>query len=1056
MKFSLLLYSLIFSTLLYAQEYTIRDIEINANGESHKDINVMQVDHDGFLWYSTNNGVVKDFETHSVLSTFLDEKGDNPPKIAFTIFIDSQQRMWVSTQTGIFVSDTGLDDSFNHVKFKPILRGENLSGNSYIEDCHGNLWIVGADNVILKVDPSYVVEEYRIEALKPTYALSDYYKREFLFFEKMIDCDKILCRQGRKLFILEKGEISLIADYTSTKDYEMMGYFHPEWTFNGGDGILITPNGELLPKSKETQFTYGGKVFESYFIEDLNLQVLNLPFQEMIPITKDSNPILKDYADLIGIDGLGKKLALYKMVEIEGKFNLKKTYEIPFPFWIEDLIIDENDVIYVSNYDRISKIKFSKNNFDRILYHKDKRVISMRGLLELPDDEMLAASYSGVFKITPSENEYSQSPYVTKNVFPTLNYLRSFLKASDSTAWCLGENRLVTEINFLSEKIIGQYHFDKDWELGQLRYYDILQHSDSTLLLASNFGLQEFNLRQKKFRELPFMPVANNEELFIRDLHRTGDKLFIGTDANGLIIQNLDSNTFLHLKNDPNHNGFTLPTNKIYSILTDRQENVWLGTDKGAVYLDKDLEKATVIDLADGLTNLNAVGILEDANENVWFSTYDGLYRYEKDLKKITSFYVEDGLIFNDFNQNSYYSTSTGKLFFGGIRGLIAFDSIDDTVSSQEIRILPTKFEYYSIDEKKDVELDVLNMGNYSFSLPYNKNSFSVSYSINDCFNTSINKYAYKLDGLTDDWVNLGNQTTLKLLSLPPGDYVLRIKGLNSTGIESSNELQYDMHVAQVFYKRPWVRTVTALLLLGILLFGMVSYSSKERKKFNLHLAMVELERKALRTQMNPHFLFNMLNRIRKKVQTAKLFELEKYVATFSGLMRLTLDMTRNDRILLSKEIQYIKSYVDLTNTESGNEIVLTIQCGSNIDLEDTFIPSMVLQPIVENSIVHGFADDKKEKSILIKIERSIATKQLILTMEDDGIGLLEAKKNREPQEGHQSYATQILYERLKLLNQIHKKEFGYEIATKDLGDGIKTGTQVTIKIPYKEESFSI
>ncbi|WP_282159944.1 sensor histidine kinase [Ulvibacterium marinum] len=1050
LTYSIIVQALIFNGL-YAQDYTIRDIVINTNGESHKDINIIQVDHEGFLWYSTYNGIVKDFETHSVLSTFVDEDGGNPPKIGFTIFIDNQHRIWVSTQTGIFVSNESLDDSFNRIKFKPFLRGENLSGNSYIEDCDGNIWIVGADNIILKVDSTFAVEKYQIEALKPTYALSDYYKREFLFFEKIIDCDKILCRQGRKLFILEKGEVRLIADYTSTKNYEMMGYFHPEWTFNGGDGILITSNGELLPKSKEIQYTYEGKVFESLFIEDLDIQVTNLPFQEMIPITENGNPILKDYADLIGIDGLGKNVSLYKMMETNGNFQLRKTYEIPFPFWVEDLVIDKNDVIHVSNYDRISKIKFSASNFDKVLNHYEKQDMNTYGFLELPNEEILAATNSGIFKLSPNDGaDYGESPYETENIFPSLNFLKAFAKTSDSRMWCLGRSKGLWEIDFLKNTIEEIHIFNSHWRLANLHYNDILKHSDSTLLLASSFGLQEFNYKQKKFRELPILPVENNRELFIQDLHRTKDKLYIGTNANGLFIQDLNSGGFLHLGTKTTHNGWTLPTNKIHAIFLDRYENIWLGTDKGAVQIDKDLNKTEVIDTSDGLTDLNVVGILEDADGNIWFSTYDGLYRYEKNSKKVTAFYAEDGLPFNDFNQYSHYRTSSNTLLFGGLRGLIAFDSIDDAVRFQDIRIFPTKFEYYDSDREKDVELDALDTGSYGFDLPYSKNSFSITYSINDCYNTDTNKYAYKLEGFTEDWVNLGSQTTLKLLSIPPGDYVLRIKGSDPAGVESANELNYDIHVAQVFYKRPWIQAVALLFLLGIVALVLYGHSKRERKKHQLRLTLVELERKTLRAQMNPHFIFNALNGIRKTVKEGTLSKLDDYITNFSSLMRLTLDLTRNENILLSKEIRYIQNYVALTNTKSEHKIDLIIQCGPDIDMEDTFIPSMILQPIVENSIVHGFTEGQREKSITLKIERSTTTEQLVITIEDNGIGISGAKRKAVPDKEHQSYATQILHERLKLLNQIRRKDHGFEIAIKDVTDVTRTGAVVTIKIPYE------
>ncbi|WP_425235415.1 histidine kinase [Ulvibacterium sp.] len=1050
-------YSIILQVLicngLYAQDYTIRDIEINPNGKSHKFRNFMQVDDDGFLWYSTNDAIVKDFETHNVLSSFLVENPNNLVQDIYGIYFDRKRRMWVSADTGLFLSSKSLDDSFNRVVLKPFLMGRELQPNSFMEDCNGNLWMVAStaeDNIILKVDSSLQVTQYNLEGIEPRYTNDRYFLRNFLYFERRIGCDTFLVRQGRKFYIFDTGTTTPVADYTSSIKYSWADYIYPEWPLNGGDGLVLTDNGDILPESMETRYTYEGEVFETFFIEELDLQLINVPFQEMIPITEDSNPVLKNHADLIAIDDPGKTLMLFKLVETKGSLHLKKTYDIPFAFPIEDLIVDKNDIIYVSSYDQISKIKFSQNRFDRILYANGEQNIDARGFLELPNREILATTDQGIFKLSPTNDaNYDEGPYKTKNIFPTLNLLRSFLKASDSTVWCIGEHKTLWEVNFLRNTIVDTNIFRSHRRLANLHYFDIAKYSDSTLLLASNYDIQEFNVKQKKFREVPIPPLEKAIDPIIRVLLKTKNKLYIGTDVNGLIIQDLHSNTFLHFTDDPANNDLTLPTNKIYSIFLDRQENIWLGTDKGAIQIDKSLNKTKVLNAADGLTDLNVVGILEDAEENMWFSTHDGLYRFEKNSKKVTAFYVEDGLPFNDFNEYSYYRTSTNSLLFGGVRGLIAFDSIHSTVQSRDIRIFPTKFEYYDSDREMDVELDVLNLDNYDFSLPYSKNSFSITYSINDCYNTETNKYAYRLDGFTNDWVNLGDQTTLKLLSIPPGDYVLRIKGSNPAGMESSNELNYDIHVAQVFYKRPWVQFLAVLLLLGIMTLVFAQRTRNERKKNTLRLTLIELERKTLRAQMNPHFIFNALNNVRHTAQQGKLANLDTYISKFATLMRQTLDLTRNENISLAKEIGYIENYVALNNTKNKYKIDLKVQYGPDIDVEDTFIPSMMLQPIAENSIVHGFTEDQREKSITIKIEKSTDTKQLVLTIEDNGIGISGEKNEAPPEKGQQSYATQILRERLKLLNQIRKKDHGYEIAIRDIADGTKTGAVVTIKIPF-------
>ncbi len=289
----------------------------------------------------------------------------------------------------------------------------------------------------------------------------------------------------------------------------------------------------------------------------------------MIPISENRNPVLKNYADAIGIDDLGKTVLLFKMMKLNGKFHLKKVHEIPFPNEINDIVIDKNDVIHVSCYDHVCKIKFSKNNFIKVLNDHGKRNVDTRGFLELPNKEILAATNSGIFKLKHIDGN---NHYETENIFPSLNSFKSLVKTSDSIAWCVGNTKGLFKINFLNNKIEEIHIFHSHWKLANLHYNDILKYSDSTLLLASLFDLQEFNIKQKKFREVPIPPLENDRKILIRDLYKTEDKLYIGTDVDGLVVKDLTSNTFLHLSNDLKNGGLTLPSNKINSIFIDGQK----------------------------------------------------------------------------------------------------------------------------------------------------------------------------------------------------------------------------------------------------------------------------------------------------------------------------------------------------------------------------------------------------------------------------------------------------------------------------------------------------
>lgn len=1038
--------------VVYGQEYTIRNVEINSNGESHNYRNYLQIDHEGFLWYSTYSGIVKDFGTHSTLSSFEGENKKLLPKLIYGFFIDSKQRVWVSADTGIFVSNDALGNRFNRIEFKLVLQGSELQANSFIEGCDGNMWIIAADrvnNLILKVDPSFSISKYSVPGIESRYTEDSYWLRNYLYFERIIDCNKLLVRQGRKLFVFEEGSTSLIANLTGTLNYERSRYLYPEWQWNGGDGLLITDNGEVLPEAVKTSYSYNGEVFRTYYNKDWDIQILSLPFQEMIPISKDRNPNLKKYADLLTIDAFGKKILLFKMIEENDEFLLKKVEEISFSDEISDIVIDTNDVVHISGYDHINKIKFNKNSFTKILNNSGNQKVNVRGFSELNKREILVATNSGIIKLNPlPHDEGFESSYETENIFPSLNFFKSIVKTNDSTMWGAGDSKGLWEIDFLKNKIEEIHIFQSHWKLANLQYNDILKYSDSTLLLAGLFGLQEFNFQRNEFQEVAIPVLENDREVLIKDIYKTEEKLYIGTAVQGLVIKDLTLNTFLHLNTDSDKTGLTLPSNRINAIFVDTEKNLWLGTDKGVVVIDKALDKLEVINDANGLINLNVLGILEDSYENMWFSTLNGLYRYEKSTKRITSFYTEDGLTSNDFNPAACFTSSSDGLFFGGVNGLVNFDSIPDIGQNQNVKIFPTKFEFYNSDKEKEMAFDSITQMPYAFSLPHDHTSFSVSYTINDCYNTDTNKYVYQLEGLANDWVNLGNQTSLKLLSIPPGDYVLKIKGFNSSGIASLNELSYPIHVAQVFYKRPWfIVLVIASVVLGILFF-IFRYIAKTRRRYALNLALVELERKTLISQMNPHFIFNTLNEIRNRLKSGKTQGLHNYVTLFSKLTRLTLDVTRNERIQLSRELDFIENFIGLYNIDNVHKVSLTVECTNEISTEHLVIPPMILQPIIENAMVHGFTEKQSDKKIGIRIEKLQTSNQLTFHIQDNGRGIA-ASKDAKTNTQHVSYASQILRERLQLMNRINKRDKGYDITFADLGNGIATGCKVTVKVPY-------
>jgi sensor histidine kinase YesM len=209
---------------------------------------------------------------------------------------------------------------------------------------------------------------------------------------------------------------------------------------------------------------------------------------------------------------------------------------------------------------------------------------------------------------------------------------------------------------------------------------------------------------------------------------------------------------------------------------------------------------------------------------------------------------------------------------------------------------------------------------------------------------------------------------------------------------------------------------------------------------------MIELEQKALRMQMNPHFIFNALNTIKGYYSEGNDEKAGDYISKFSMLLRMLLENTEQT-IPLATELKMLKLYIELTQIRYKNVFDYDIKIDPKINLEDTAIPTLLLQPIVENAIIHGLAPKKEHGLLEIsfdKIGNSLRCKVV-----DNGIGI-KASLEKQKQRQHESKAISITKERLSLLDNEENTEIIFSIneILDELNNSI--GTEVIIQIPFK------
>lgn len=290
---------------------------------------------------------------------------------------------------------------------------------------------------------------------------------------------------------------------------------------------------------------------------------------------------------------------------------------------------------------------------------------------------------------------------------------------------------------------------------------------------------------------------------------------------------------------------------------------------------------------------------------------------------------------------------------------------------------------------------------------------------------------------------------------LQPGNYTFQARAIDIKGVESPPlpPIAFTIHP-------PWWQSrlaiITWILLSGALLLGIYrarvnAVRRKAMRDTAINKRFAELELQALQSQMNPHFVFNSLGAIQYFIQANDQKQADRYLSKFAYLMRLFLESSKNKFISLAEELKLIQLYVELEQLRFKGKFGFEMEVDGQVDPHTTLLPSMLLQPFVENAINHGFFHKDGEGRLKLAVSQ-MSNGRLKFVIEDDGIGRERAMEIRmQSDKNYKSRALQIITERLQALQEVE----GYHIAIniEDLFDegGRPQGTKVNIEIPEIE-----
>jgi len=489
--------------------------------------------------------------------------------------------------------------------------------------------------------------------------------------------------------------------------------------------------------------------------------------------------------------------------------------------------------------------------------------------------------------------------------------------------------------------------------------------------------------------------------------------------------------------------------------------SIWLATTSGLARMDKTAFTYSMLNEAGGLPSQYLYSVIPDSQNNLWLSTNRGIVRYTPGTGKIRAYGRSDGVWADEFYTHAWLRTDAGDIWMGNRDVINVFrpTAVRDVQTLPNIQV--TQLKVNDLEWSDSVYIGE-RMG---FEFPYAANTLSFDFVALEYSDPANNRLRYMLEGYDQKWVELppGAPGFARYAQLPPGQYTLKIMAANSDGIWNPAPRSLSIHIGAPYWQTWWFWLLTAAALFAAG-YGFYRYrlaqvraafalrqqaqESELRAKGNA-LRAAGSEMKALRAQMNPHFIFNSLNSINAYILRNLPAEASGYLTEFAHLMRQILDNSARETIPLEQEIAFLESYLKTESLRLENKLTYHIRVADSVDTFETEIPSMILQPYVENAIWHGISAKPDGGHVLVGMERA-PDGALLLSVEDNGVGREQGRALRAQRGGtRESKGLKITEERLALYDQKHKTKS--LVKTIDLRgeQGEPIGTRVEIWIEY-------
>jgi sensor histidine kinase YesM len=697
-------------------------------------------------------------------------------------------------------------------------------------------------------------------------------------------------------------------------------------------------------------------------------------------------------------------------------------------------------------------LKNGKPKFDKPIF-KGSSVSNV--LHDFQNNYWFTSNIEGVFLVPQINNPIVKNlPFVPKKIIP---HNDGFLLTSKDEGIYTSDKSFTTFDKIFQGNDNSQFHF--------IQYY-----ADENAVFAISKNVYKIAPQQKT--------LIDKQKIATKSIVSIDEKYyaFAGSHLSGLMLKSDEKES---LKSDWD-DYFMANQNSILDNLAVIFENV---RGKSAVYKPKEnaiylatnygLFKVTPSEKTEILLNDKSIfaDIIESFDDKLFLQTSKGKIIEIENSKaayfqptqsisnRISRLRIYDDKMFFKLENTLYFiNLSNGKTEKIAVDIGLNANLINDYLVQNNLLILVTDNEIIKIDlnrfiaRKSDFKL-VLNrvnvngepLSNKQGKLRYFENNIEINYSLIN-FGATPPAVFYKINN--SDWIPVSNNTrTLNFPALAPGNYTIQLMPEND--ISNLTTISFTIDAPLLKKRWFWVMILTPFFLMLINYYRVrINYLKKQnlllKDKIELEQNLSKSMLTSIKSQMNPHFFYNALNTIQAYIFSNDKRNASKYLNMFSKLTRKILEMSEKDKVTLSEEIEALNLYLELEKMRFQENFTYTLTVDKSIETDFVEVPSMLLQPYVENAIKHGLLHATGEKTLLINIQKH--QKSLKVIIEDNGIGRKKSMEMKKTSE-HQSFATSANEKRLQIINKDNPHLVSLEFV--DLYDefGNATGTKVIINI---------